>query len=308
MKRALRCVTAGLGLALLLATAAAQSALRASTIEPRAFGYQAGDVVTRVVEVEMPAGRTLIEETLPLPGRLGPALELRRIERSSSRGPDGGTRLRLTLEFQIFAAPIAPRIVDLPTLQLGFTGGPRAEELRVEPWPLAVAPLGPEDASPRHGLGELRPDLAPPPSDVGVLRALLVAGLALAALAGAALALLQFGLPWLGRRRPFGLAWRELHVQRRRGVLADDAAGCRAATQRLHAALNEAAGRAVFAETVDAFVARAPRYAPLRDDLLGFFEDSQRAFFAGASGSAQAELRRLLDLARALRDAERGVA
>lgn len=308
MKRALLPRIAGLGLALCCAAAGAQTELRASTIEPRAFGYQAGDLVTRVIDIDIPAGRTLDEATLPPPGRLGPALELRRIERSSARGPDGGTRLRLTLEFQIFAAPVAPRIVDLPTLPLAFTGGPRTEELRIEPWPLAVAPLGPEDASPRHGLGELRPDLPVPLADVGVLRALLVAGLALAALAGGALALLRFGLPWLGRRRPFGLAWRELRAQQRRGKLADDAAGCRTAAQRLHKALNESAGRAVFAETLDAFVAGAPRYAPLQGELRGFFEGSQRAFFAGAGGSAQAELRRLLDLARALRDAERGVA
>ncbi len=67
----------------------------------------------------------------------------------------------------------SPRIVDLPTLMLRFEGEGegRSQELRIDPWPLAVSPLGPEAASPRHGLGELRPDLPPPAADTSRLRA-----------------------------------------------------------------------------------------------------------------------------------------
>lgn len=297
-----------LGLAAWLLAGAGPAAaldLGATTEEPRAFGHQVGDVVTRIVRIDVPAGLTLDAESLPAPGRLSAALDLRALSRSDERIA-GGTRVRLELVFQVFAAPVAPRIVDLPTLKLRFEGGGRNQELRVDPWPLAVAPLGPEAASPRHGLGELRPDLPPPAADTRKLRAVAAAGVAVAALIGGWLALVYFGLPWWGRRhRPFGLAWRELQAARRRGALGEEAAACATITRRLHAALNASAGHVLFAEGVEAFVAAAPRYAPLQDELLRFFERSRSAFFAAAPAGDQ---RWLLDLARALRDAERGSA
>ncbi len=285
------------------AVPAAALELRATTEEPRAFGYQVGDLVTRVVHVDVPAGLALDAEALPAPGRIGPALDLRALSRSERRMP-GGMQLRLEMRFQVFAAPAAARVYDLPALKLRFTGEGRSEELRVDPWPLAVAPLGPEDASPRHGLGELRPDQAPPPARTGALQAVVAAGLALAALIGGWLWIVYRGLPWWSRRhRPFAAAWRELQAARRRGALPAGAEACLAVTRRLHAALNAAAGRVVFAEGLDAFVATAPRYAPLREDLGRFFERSRAGFFAAAP---DADLDWLLAIARALRDAERG--
>jgi mxaA protein len=294
--------------ALLFASAGPASAidLAATTEEPRAFGHQVGDVVTRVVWIDVPAGLTLDADSLPTPGRLSAALDLRALSRGDE-GIAGGTRVRLELVFQVFAAPVAPRIVDLPTLKLRFDGGGgRSQELRVDPWPLAVSPLGPEAASPRHGLGELRPDQPPPAADTRMLRAVVVVGTTLAALIGVWLAAVYFGLPWWSRRhRPFGLAWRELQAARRRGALGEEAAACATITRRLHAALNASAGHVLFAEGVEAFVAAAPRYAPLRADLLSFFERSRGAFFAAAPAD---DPHWLLDLARALRDAERGTA
>lgn len=294
-----------LALAATLTSAVAQVDLRATTEEPRAFGYQVGEVATRVVHIDVPAGLKLDVDSLPAPGRLGAALDLRALSRSQ-RGIPGGTRVRLEFVFQVFAAPVAPRIVELPTLKLRFEGGERSQELRVDPWPLAVSPVGPEAASPRHGLGELRPDLPPPPADTSRLRRIVVAGCAVAALIGGWLAVVYLGLPWWGRRhRPFGLAWRDLQAARRRGALGEDAVACVTITRRLHAALNASAGHVLFAEGVEAFVAAAPRYAPLRADLLRFFERSRSAFFAAAPA---ADPHWLLDLARALRDAERGTA
>lgn len=294
-----------LALAAMLDSASAQVDLRATTEEPRAFGHQVGDVVTRVIWIDVPAGLTLDADSLPAPGRLSAALDLRALSRGDE-GIAGGTRLRLELEFQVFAAPVAPRIVDLPTLKLRFDGGGRSQELRVDPWPLAVSPLGPEAASPRHGLGELRPDQPPPGADTRMLRAVVVAGTTVAALVGVWLAAVYFGLPWWSRRhRPFGRAWRELQAARRRGVLGEEATASATITRRLHAALNASAGHVLFAEGVEAFIAAAPRYAPLRADLLSFFERSRGAFFAAAPVDDPSWL---LDLARALRDAERGTA
>ena len=294
-----------LALSIAVALPAAALELRATTEEPRAFGHQVGDVVTRVVHVDVPDGLALDVESLPLPGRIGPALDLRALDHAESR-VTGGTRVRLELSFQVFAAPVTARVYDLPTLRLRFEGGGRSQELRVDPWPLAVAPLGPEDASPRHGLGELRPDQPPPAADTAGLRAIVAAGLGVAASIAVWLWVVYRGLPWWSRRhRPFAAAWRELQAERRRGALATGGDACLAVTRRLHAALNAAAGRVVFAEGLDAFVAAAPRYAPLRAELGRFFERSRAGFFASAP---DADLDWLLGVARALRDAERGTA
>lgn len=284
----------------------AQPALRASTEEPRAFGYQVGALAERVVHVDVPAGLVLDAGSLPTPGRLSAALDLRALARSE-QPIEGGTRLRLALSFQVFAAPVAARVYELPALKLRFDGaGGRSEDVRVESWPLVVAPLGPEDASPRHGLGELRPDLPPPPADTGAWRAVVAVALAVAALCGGGLALIYLGLPWRNRRhRPFGVAWRELQARRRRGTLSEDAAGGLEIARRLHAALNASAGQVLFAEDLEAWLARAPAYAPLREDLSSFFAQSRASFFAAAP---VADARWLLGLARALRDAERGSA
>src|SRR5450631_2437438 len=75
--------------------------LSAATIEPRAFGYQLGDVVSRQVSVDVPDGLVLDETSVPRPGARGKALELRSIERSE-RAERGGRRIELTLRYQVF--------------------------------------------------------------------------------------------------------------------------------------------------------------------------------------------------------------
>lgn len=278
--------------------------------EPRAFGYRVGDTVRREVVIDTPAGLRLDEESMPTVGRQGPLLELRSVSRQKQR-VDGGQRLTLGFEYQIFASPPEPRTYELPTLKLRFDGGSSAQEVRVEAWPVVVSPLMPDEASTRVGLGELRPDAPVQPAPTTLPRVMVTGSVVVGLSLIAYLALVYLGLPWWGRRqRPFGAAWRSLQSQRRRGALPADASGRQTAARQLHAALNTAAGRVLFAETVDAFIAGAPRFAPLRADLLAFFERSRAAFFATpADGAAVADdLQWLLDFAGALRNAERGSA
>ena len=157
------------------------------------------------------------------------------------------------------------------------------------------------DASPREGLGELRPDIAPPLRGTAVERGLLGACAAAALLLGAYLAVVYWGLPWWGRRqRPFTQAFRAVQVH----AASDEREACRA----LHAAFNQTAGRTVFAEAVDGFVAQAPRFAGLKDDIQTFFKRSQATFFAEAPATPAIQPEWLLAFARACRDAERGSA
>lgn len=279
----------------------AATQLSATTREPRAFGYQLGDVVARAVTVHVPDGLVLVEASVPQPGARGKALELRGVQRRSS-AEASGRRIELRLEYQVFLSPPQVRTLEMPTFTLRFDGAPRAQELRIDAWPVTVAPLAPVDVSPRRGLGELLPDVAPPPIDTSAGRMRLVAYGAVALLLLAYLGHVYFGVPaWRRAHRPFAQAWRAL-----RAAPADAAdARSRAAFQRVHEALNRTAGEVVFEQGIERFVEAQPRFAPLRDELASFFQRSRREFFAdGQPGDVDSAW--LVELCRRCRDVERG--
>ncbi|KQU77202.1 MULTISPECIES: hypothetical protein [unclassified Rhizobacter] len=283
--------------------APAAGTLRAGTVEPRAFGYHVGDLVERQLVVHIPDGFALDPASLPRPGARGKAIELQQVSQRRDAEP-GGTRLTLQLRYQVFLAPTDVRTLEIAPLSLGFHGDGREQSLRVDAWPVTVSPLVPLEVSPRDGLGELRPDLPPPPIDTRPAQRRLVAyGVVLLACLGW-LAQVYLALPWWSRRRrPFASAWRQLD-----DLPADSpAADRRAAFQRVHEALNRTAGEVVFAHGVDRFVAAQPRYAGLRDELLMFFDQSRREFFADAPPAAN-DGRWLREFCRKCRDAERGAA
>jgi mxaA protein len=294
-----------LALALIACSGAAPAAgtLRANTVEPRAFGYHVGDLVERELIVHIPEGFVLDEATLPRPGTRGKAIELQAVARRST-SEAGGTRLALQLRYQVFIAPTEVRTLEIAPFSLGFKGDGRDQALRVDAWPVTVSPLVPAEVSPRQGLGELRPDLPPPRLDTGPAQRRLLAWGAVLLLCLAYLAQTYLILPgWAQRRRPFASAWRQL------SHLPADAPAPerRAAFQRVHEALNRTAGEVVFEHGVDRFVAAQPRYAALRAELLAFFQQSRREFFADSPVAAN-DGRWLLEFCRKCRDAERGAA
>jgi len=286
-----------------LAADAPADTLRAITVEPRAFGYHVGDVVEREVIVHAPRGFVLDEASLPRPGARGKALELQSVSRSSD-SESGGTRHELWLKYQVFMAPTEVRTLEIAPFLLSFKGEGRDQELRVDAWPVTVSPLVPIDVSPRQGLGELRPDAAPPLIDTRPAQQRLLAYGAVLLLCLAYLAQVYVAMPWWSRRkRPFAKAWRQLS-----GLPAGSpSVEWRAAFQRMHDALNQTAGEVVFEQGVDRFVAAQPRYAGLRAELLAFFQQSRHEFFAEGEPAAN-DGRWLVEFCRKCRDAERGAA
>jgi len=286
-----------------LAADAPANTLRAITIEPRAFGYHVGDIVEREVVVHAPEGFVLDEASLPRPGARGKALELRAVSRRSE-SESGGTRHELQLRYQVFMSPTEVRTLEIAPFLLTFKGDGRDQDLRVDAWPVTVSPLVPTDVSPREGLGELRPDAAPPLIDTRSTQTRLwVYGVVLL-LCLAYLAQVYVAMPWWSsRKRPFANAWRQLSSL----PAGSPSVEWRAAFQRVHDALNQTAGEVVFEHGVDRFVAAQPRYAGLRADLLAFFEQSRREFFAGDQPAADGG-RWLVEFCRKCRDAERGAA
>ena len=275
--------------------------VRVEAGEPRAFGYQIGDTVQRHVTVHAGAGWVLDERSLPQPGAHGGALELRQVAATSHAEADG-RRHELDLQYQVFVSPSAVRTFEIPPLRLRFAGPQRSEEVRVEAWPVTVAPLVPVDVSPRHGLGELRPDRAPPLIDDRMTRLRLMACALAVLLLLAMLAVIEFGPPWrAARNRPFARAWQRLRH------LPPAAAGAqwRAACASMHEALNRSAGEVLFESGLERFIARQPAFAAVRDDLARFLQVSRGEFFADAA-RASGDAPWLVALCRRCRDVERG--
>jgi mxaA protein len=270
--------------------------LEARFDEPRAFGYQVGDLVRRRVVVHVPAGLALDTSSLPRPGARGSALELRSVLREPSAQGE-----QLVLEYQVFFAPTAVRTFEMPAFTLRYTGTPRDQDLRVDAWPVTVAPLVPVEVSPRTGLGELQPDDAPTHLDTAPARWRLVAWVSGIAAILLYLAALRFGLPWWDRRqRPFAQAWRTL-----RALPAEPAdAVWRAACRQVHAALDATAGAVLFERDVPGLMERHPTFAALGDDVRRFLQLSRREFFAGGARDA-ADAAWLVGFCRRCRDAER---
>lgn len=325
---ALRGVLLAAALALSAATARAADTPSAEVDEPRAYGYHVGDMVRRVVRLRVPAPWRLDPASLPAQGRRGRAVELRVLHWSAPGLLDD--EHRLVLEYQVFLSPPAAQVLELPPLRLEFLGGERPLALRVDAWPLALAPLVGVEAPQRRGLGELRPLAMPPAPDTAGPRARLMLWTALALPCLAWLAQVYLLAPWWrARHRPFARAWAALH----RLPDEPDRATRRAAYRALHEALNRSAGEVVYASGLDAFLARQPRFRPLAPALREFHARSNAEFFAvdeaaanpPAAGEAganphpgahppardaapRADGAWLRDLARRCRDLERGAA
>jgi mxaA protein len=305
MSRAMRHVRSLASASLLIVTlgrgaAAAPDTLGASSDEPRAFGYTVGDVVSRRIRLRVPDGLELDPDSLPRAGARGRALELQRVvlHKSLAGAPEA-----LQLDYQVFLAPREVRVLEMPPIELRFGGLARPQTLRIDAWPVTVAPLAPLEPSSRDGLGEMRPDREPPLLDTAATHTRLAVEVGAMLLLLGYLANVYLVLPWSAqRRRPFARAWKMLSALPAR----PDATQRRAAFERVHAALNETAGEVLFEPGLDRFVALRPRFAPLRDELARFFADSRTEFFAGGDDAVDALW--LVAFCRRCRDLERGAA
>lgn len=277
-------------------TARAADALAYRAEEPRAYGWRLGDIVTRRVQVDVPAGWVLDETSLPARGR-GGALELRTAAVTPTR--EGFT---LDLAYQVFVSPVEPRRIDLPTVALRFdpleapaagAGAPAVQELRVQPWPLVVAPLVGDPAPSGRGFGEMRPDIDPPPLPSAPARRHLLWSASLAGLLAAVLALRPWVERWWWRRhRPFAVARRDV-----RQALQGGSANLEAALRHLHTGFNRHAGRVLMHDDARALVAGTPAWQPVAAAIDAFFTASRERFFGVGSAGAfdGAALQRLAD-------------
>jgi mxaA protein len=274
-----------------------------SVQEPRAFGYVIGDKLAQRITLRAPAGFALDPKTLPRAGRKGLWLELAP-PRLASDSVGGAGRYRLTLVYQIINVPDHVRTIELPELDLAFSGPGRHLTATVDAWPITISALTPTYILARAGLPQRQPDAQPTAPDPGTYMALtLLWAAAIIALAGG-LALRRHGIHWIHRdTRPFAAAAHDLAKLSR---LPPERATFRRGLQRLHRAFDAAAGRAVFGDRLALLFAARPELLALRPDIEEFYGASQREFFGAHAGDANLE--RVLGLARRCREAEAAAA
>ena len=269
---------------------------------PRPFGYVVGDTVTRDLSISVKSGYVLDEKSLPKPGRLGAWLELRSID-MREMSVESGRQYSLKLIYQLPNSPTDVKMVELPAHKFSFIGPGNSIDATSSEWPITLAPITPEEVLARDGLEALRPDMRPTGVDTKPVRWRLMGyGLALAVIL-LYWAYRYFGIPYLAKtRRPFTRAYRDLNR------LSQQDPNFSRAVERIHRALNETAGRSLFIENVDQFLANRGADDSLKTLTQQFFELSRNEFFGAGTSDSRRSLTWLLNFCRAWRDVERGVA
>lgn len=280
----------------------AASAQAAATIEAdnpaRPFGYTIGDIVRQTVHVTLAPGQTLVETSLPKPGRAGAWLERRAV--TVTPEADGW---RIELTYQFINVPNELRTVALPAIKLQLHEPERTVAETLSEAPVTIAPLTPAVVLARAGLEEMRPDVAPPLIDTRPPMRRLAAYALAAGLLAIAWTAWYVGFGLRGRQhRPFARAERAL----RRQLARDGApAARREAMRTLHRAFDSTAGSTLFAESLGAFFARCPYFEPAQDSVKRFFAASRAEFFGDGGAVSAYDAAALQALARQLKTLER---
>jgi len=284
------CLALSIALALALALPRAASAVE--VIEPRAFGYTVGEVLQRRVVVDRARDGALDPASLPKAGRYGRWFQLREVVPL----PDGAR-----LAYQIVNTPMHLEPENLPSLDVRVIGPDgRSRDAEIGPFTVMVGPVSRFGPNETIDTDNLRPDLDPMPIDTsGLRRRILGSALVLLALAAVQLApVLARRLGWR-RAGPFARALRAL---RRRALRTGDPAARSAALLKLHSALDEAAGRTLALDNVQALFAVHPWLAPARASVEMLLAESRASFFGQAPPPSR---ERLLSVAAQLADLER---
>lgn len=259
---------------------------------PPPFGYGVGSVIYHQVELFTPAPWQLDIAQLPTPGLLNHWLELRDFayeKRQESRG----NYYRLKISYQIFPALHQAQTLEIPSLPLTLiTPAKEQQTISLPAWSFTVTPLIPPQWSDAEV--KIRPLWQPQAIDLTPHWQRL-------SWIGVGLLLVGFTLVWhrfARRRLPFARALPKIRRLARKGQ-------AEAALRVFHQALNETAGKALFAHQLADFIARQPAFASCEDNLRKFFEHSQQFFYTPRQELARAWLLELEKLCRDCAKAER---
>lgn len=279
---------------------AADDAPQQPIVSLRDSGYLLGDLVEEHVTLPLPAGFELDRDSLPLPGRVAPWLELRQVRNEPTRDDRA---LELVATFQVFAETEQAARVPIPAWNLRLRDGAQSRTVTIPGRSFLLSPALPPTLTDEDR--ELKPSLPPQPLPVAAA----VAGFALALIAalacGVYLLWVHDRLPFLPRSPgPFARLWRRWRRRRRGGLSAADA---EMLLRDWHAALNESAGETLYASTLPRLFVRAPHLQRLRDPIEQAFAASWSFFYERHGTVLAAHPGDVLELTRQAAERERGV-
>jgi mxaA protein len=268
----------------------------------RTFGFFVGDVVIAHLEIVADESASLQSASLPLVGPLDYWLDLRDLRVVEERATDGAKRWRLDIAYQLFYVALDVRDLDIPSFSLRFSSPEGAQTVTAPAWKVGVSPL--REVLPQRRddpTDYMRPDSVAVTIDAAT-PTLVAAGFSTLAVGAFVMLARDRGWPPFHRRRArvFAVASRRIASLAR----ANSEEARRDGLLTLHRAIDATAGRRVFAEDLDSFLARHDEYALLRDRLAQFFASSRSLFFR-AGGGEELALSELSALARHLADCER---
>lgn len=277
--------------------------VRARVIPERSFGYFVGDLIRARVEIRAPADMTLSRPSLPHPGPLTTAFELRSVD-TEEADVSGGKLWSIGLTYQNFYVALDVRDLTVPGFALDLSGPNGTRPVDVPAWRVRVAPL--REISPEQkesARDYLRPDIVPRRIDDRSAEhaALAFAGAAVLGLVGVAR---DRAWPPFHRRRAriFAALARRLAAEARRPP-GDET--FRDALRSLHRAVDASHGRNLLPGDLVEFLRARPEFAPLRPSFERFFAASDRAFFAEGGATADFGMAELARFAAALAARER---
>jgi len=259
--------------------------------EARPFGYTLGDIIHRVLVLDLSNDYELVPDSLPSPGRLDLWLEL---DPPLITQIDSGDikRYRIALNYRLINLTEPEQMLTIAEHVFKIKNGPMSWNITVPPFILAAHQVAPDPADSR--LPALRPLAPPPPLVLQQEWGWLTAAALLGVVSLTGLAWIYGVLPWLKRAHgPFARAYRDI---RRHSSTTETA------LLSLHRAFNTTAGETVFGHCLNDFFATHPQFTPLRQPIERFFAYSQRQFFDTSSSAPKLDIQ---ELARQLRLAER---
>ena len=265
----------------------------------QSIGIHIGDVLHRQIELVASQPYQLSPNSLPTKGNNSNGIELTEIKVSNNKSGDKNV-YKIDLTYQVFAQAPTPTVMQLPAENFAFSGGPTAISISVPVWRFWFAPLvaGTIDIAKTN----LQPQQKPTLIDESQHKIRLVLAIVCVLIAAIGLLYINADRRWL----PYmGGAFAQAHRQLKRATKTK--ATTKNALLYLHQAFNQVYGASLFATDIDRFIAKHPQYANLKNDIVAFFDNSNKSLFTEQKNEQAAYLQQLLSFSKQLRDCERGI-
>lgn len=270
--------------------------------QPRAFGYQIGDQLKRIIHLDLNMPYKLTRSSLPEAGTLTQWLEIKQPE-IIEKVSDDTTHYTITLTYQIVNINAAIKNIVLPSHKILYQNS-QAEKVEshtalVPAFRFGVATLT------NTANKNIQPDRKPAVDPQSLTNLIVLGALLLFALT--VLAYLKWGLPFASKHHPFANASHALKKLRKQTTTPNQHSE---ALQIIHHAFNETAGRTVFVEKLDNFFTEHKKFTTIKPAIEAYFMHSREYFFAGnkIDNNQAYSLAELIAFVEQCHDVERGLA